>query len=135
MAERVPRIDDHDRSTPELIRAIASDTSELVRKEVQLAKQEIVETIPSMVRAAAGVMIAGVVAFVALIVLALAIRDALDLRLATWAADLITAGIMLVIASIAGMQITAMRKVARAPEETKRTVKEDVAWAKRQLKR
>ena len=134
MAKRIPPLE-NERSTPELLRAIATDTGELVRKEVQLAKQEIVETIPTMIRAVAGIVVAGALGLVALIMLALAVRDALVRHMAAWAADLIATGILMIFAGIGAMQVKGLGQVAHAPEETKRTIKEDVAWAKRQLKR
>ncbi|MFN2615447.1 MAG: phage holin family protein [Actinomycetota bacterium] len=136
MAQReVTRLDGHAVSTPGLIKAIASDTSELLRKEVQLARQEIVESVPSMLRAAAGGVIAAAFGAVALIVAAFAVRDALSTGMKLWAADLVTMGILLALAGGAALQIRAVRRVAGVPEETKRTLKEDVEWAKHQLKR
>ena len=42
-----------DQSTPQLVRSIASDTGTLVRKEIELAKQEIAEGLKAKIAGAA----------------------------------------------------------------------------------
>jgi hypothetical protein len=53
-----------------------------------------------------------------------------------WLAWLIVGGTFLILAgSAAFIGLRHLKKPPLAPEETKRTVKEDVEWAKAQLKR
>ena len=81
--------------------------------------------------AAAGVLALFVVGF-----LGLAAAEALDGLMRPWASRLVVAVCFLLLAGIAAL--FGMRRAKRpslSPEETKRTVKEDVEWAKRQLKR
>jgi Putative Actinobacterial Holin-X, holin superfamily III len=68
--------------------------------------------------------------------LALAGAEALDLVLPRWAAMLIVAGVFAVIVAIAiAVARASMRSAATKPELTQASLKEDIRWAKRQLKR
>jgi len=124
------------RSMPELLRSIATDTSTLLRKEMELGRQEIVEAVTARLKAAGSMAAVGVLALFMLVFLALAAAVALDRVVPGWASRLIVAGGFLVLAvPVALFGLRRFRSPPMAPEETKRTVKEDVAWAKRQLKR
>jgi uncharacterized membrane protein YqgA involved in biofilm formation len=123
-------------STIGLVRAIATDTSTLVRKEVELARQELMAGVKSRVVGAAAFGAAAVLGLLIVIFLALAAAEALDLVFAPWLSRLIVAGAFLLMAAGAALfGLRRMKKPSLAPEETKRTVKEDVEWAKAQLKR
>ena len=123
-------------STMGLVRSIATDTSTLVRKEVELAKQELTVAVRSRVVGAVGLATAGMFGLIVVIFLGAAAAAALDLVVDPWLSRLIVAGGFLLLAAIAAMVgIQKMKKPPIAPEETKRTVKEDVEWAKAQLKR
>jgi hypothetical protein len=125
-----------DRSTVELIRDIATDTSTLVRQQIELAKQELMQTVTAKLVAAGALAAAGLFGFLFLVFAALAGAAALALVLPAWAAALIVAGTFLLLAVPA--VLFGVRKVKQPPlkpEETVRTVKEDVAWARAQLKR
>jgi hypothetical protein len=125
-----------ERSTVDLVRSIAGDTSTLVRKQVELAKQEVVEGIAAKVKGAAALGAAGVLGLFVIGFLGLAAASALDLVMEPWASRLVVAGGFLLLAAIAGLVgLRVMKKGSIAPEETKRTVKEDVEWARQQLKR
>jgi hypothetical protein len=125
-----------DRSTVDLVRSIAGDTSTLVRKQVELAKQEVVEGIAAKVKGAAAMAAAGVLGLFVIGFLGLAAAYALDLVMEQWASRLVVAGGFVLLAAIAGLVgLRMMKKRSIAPAETKRTVKEDVEWARTQLKR
>jgi hypothetical protein len=125
-----------DRSTLELVRSIVTDTSTLVRKEVELARQEIVEGVTSKLKGAGAMVAAAVLGLFVVGFLGLAAAYGLDLLVAPWLSRLIVAGAFLLVAALAGaLGMRAMKKRSLAPEETKRTVKEDVEWARAQLKR
>lgn len=131
-APRRPR----EKSTPELMSSIASDVTTLVRKEMELARQEIVEAIVARVKAAAALAAAGVLGLLVVVFGALAAADALSGVTPEWAARLIVAGGFAVLALVAvAFAIRRFKAPPLAPEETKRTVKEDVEWAKAQLRR
>jgi uncharacterized membrane protein YqjE len=123
-------------STVQLVRSIAADTSTLVRKEIELARQELTEAIKARVIGAAALGAAAVFGLLIVIFLGTAAAAALDLVFAKWLSRLIVAGGFLLLAGIAVMfGLRKLKKPSFAPEETKRTVKEDVEWAKAQLKR
>ena len=124
------------RSTMQLVRDIAADTQMLVRKEVELAKQELLEAVASRLMAVAALAAAGLFGLFVLLFGALAAAAALDLVLPAWAAALIVAGGFLLLAAPAALLgIRKMKAPSIKPEETVRTVKEDVEWARAQLKR
>jgi YihY family inner membrane protein len=124
------------RSTPELIKAIAGDTATLVRKEVELARHEVIEALVARAKAAGAFGAAGILALFMVVFLGIAGGLALSLVMAAWAAFLIVAGVFLLLA-LGAVLFAKLRLKAppMAPEETKRTVKEDVEWAKAQLRR
>lgn len=136
-SNEIPRGSENgDRSTIRLVRDIADDTATLVKKEVELARQEMLEAINARLRAGAALAGAAVLGLLVLVFLGLAAEAGLDNVMADWAARLVVAGGALVI--IGGAVLFARTKLKSPPikpEETVRTVKEDVEWAKAQLKR
>lgn len=123
------------RSTPTLVRSIANDSATLVRKEVELARQEMVEALIARVKAAAALIAAAVVGLIAIVFGGTAAASALDSVVAPWASRLIVAGGFLLIATLAVVVGVAKKAPPLVPEKTVETVKEDVEWAKTQLKR
>jgi membrane protein len=127
--QRPPR----EQSAVQLVTSIAGDTATLVRKEMELARQEVVESITGLIKGVAALAVAGIFGLFALGWLASTLAVALDNVLAPWASRLIVAGIFLLFAVAAVM--FGRRKPKPPLEQTKRTIKEDVTWAKAQLKR
>jgi membrane protein len=124
------------RSTVELIRTIGVDLSTLAKKEVELAKQEVMEGVMARAKAAGAFAAAGVLALFVVGFLGLAAAEALDGLMRPWASRLVVAvGFLLLVGIAATFGMRRAKHPSLAPEETKRTVKEDVAWAKQQLKR
>ena len=119
-----------------MLRSIAADISTLVSKQIELAKQEIGEMVGTRAKA---VGVFGAAAMLGLFVigfLGMAGAEALDLVLPRWAAMLITAGVFAVLAAIAIVLARGwLRSSASKPELTQESLKEDVRWAKQQLKR
>ena len=118
------------KSAGQLMKEISEDFSTLFRKEIELAKQEVGQSVAEKAKGAAVIAIAGVLAFFALIFLLLAVRDGLDNLLWTWLADIVTAVILLAIGAIGAL--AAKKKLATpvSTELTKQSIKEDVEWAK-----
>ena len=114
----------------QLMKEISEDFSNLFRKEIELAKQELGQSFAAKAKGAAIIAVAGVMGFFALIFLLLAIRDGFDNFLWTWLADIATAVILLLIGGVGAL--IAKRKLATpiSTELTKKTIKEDVQWAK-----
>src|SRR6185503_15732085 len=98
--------------------------------------QEVLEAVTAKVMAVAALAGAGLFGLFALLFGALAAAAALALVLPAWAAALIVAGGLLLLAVPAALiGIRRLKKPPLKPEETVRTVKEDVEWARAQLKR
>ena len=133
---RLPDKGPREQSTLELLRSISTDTVTLVRKEVELARLEIVEAITARLKAAGAIAAAGMLGLFVLAFLALAAASGLDRVLPSWASRLIVAGGFLLLA-VGAIAFAARRfkQPPLTPAETKRTLEEDVEWARQQLKR
>lgn len=128
--------DNNRTSTPKLVRSIADDTRTLVQKEIELARHEIVEAVLARVKGGVALIAASVMMLFVLVFAGSSVAHALDESMSGWAARLIVAAGFLVLAvGAAVFGKMRMSTPAIAPEETKRTVKEDIEWAKAQLKR
>ncbi len=125
--------DPNDQSMPELIRSITADVATLVKKEVELARIEIVEAVNARLKAAGAIAFAAVLALFVLAFLGLAAANALDKVMEPWAARLLVAGGFLVVAVVAVAFALRLVKSPVAPE-TKRTLREDAEWAKAQTR-
>jgi MFS family permease len=122
--------------TPTLIRSIVSDVSHLVAKQIELAKLELTEMLGVRARAGGVFGAAGVLGLFVVGFLGLAGAAALDLILPRWASLLIVAGVFAVLAVVAVVLGKRwLRSAAAKPELTQHQMKEDVTWAKAQLKR
>ena len=119
-----------EKSAGQLMKEVTEDLSTLFRKEIELAKQEIGQSVAEKVKGAVIIAIAGTIAFFALIFLLLAIRDGFDTFLWTWLADLATAVVLLVLAGLAGL--LAKNKLTKpiSADKTKQTIKDDVQMMK-----
>jgi hypothetical protein len=125
-----------DRATGPLLRSIVADLSTLVSKQIELAKQELSEMIGARA-AAVGVMAAAAVLGLFVIgFLGLAGAEALALVLPRWAAMAIVAVVFVLLAGVAILVARSMlRSAAAKPELTQASLKEDVEWARQQLRR
>jgi uncharacterized membrane protein YqjE len=117
-------------SAGQLMKQVTEDLSTLVRKEIELAKQELGDSVAVKAKGAVIIAIAGVMGVFALIFLLLALRDGLDAFLWEWLADLITAAVLILIALIAALVARRKLQSPIQTELTKQTIKEDVEFAK-----
>lgn len=137
MAER-PRAQDlykgngagADKSAGQLMKEVTEDLSTLIRKEVELAKQEVGQSIATKVKGVVVIVIAGVIGLFALIFALFAIRDGFDEFLWTWAADLATAGVLLLLAAGAGLIAKKKLTAPVSAEMTKQSLKDDAEMVK-----
>ena len=137
MAER-PTTDDlfkgnglaDEKSAGTLMKEVTEDLSTLIRKEIQLAKQELGESVSAKVKGAVVIMIAASLGFFALIFVLLAIRDGFNEFLPVWAADFATAAVLIALAVLGAL--FAKKKLATpiSTELTKLNVREDVETLK-----
>ena len=121
-----------ERPIGDLVKQLASQTSTLVRQEIDLAKAEMSEKASIAGKGAGllgGAAVTGLLAGGALTAcLILVLSEAMD----AWLAALIVAVVMGIVAAALGL--AGRNKVREAtpavPEQTVETVKEDVEWAK-----
>ena len=131
MAERSEARDD--RSMGAVISDAISNLQEIVRSEIELAKTETREEAMSAARAS-GMLLGGVIAALyalGLFLLAVAwgLSEFMDLWLALGIVFLVMAVIAAVLIMVGKSKLS---EVNPKPEQTIETLKEDVAWAKRQ---
>lgn len=117
--------------TRDLVGELARKASQLARKEVELAKEELRADVRAEIRMASGLGVAGVCAIVALTILLVTIAFALmeSGTMAGWLAALIVAAVVLAIGTVAGLWGWAKR-VQQPLTETRRSMKENLRWAK-----
>jgi uncharacterized membrane protein YqjE len=117
-----------------LVRRLVTGGVALVRLEITHGKQEVGERIRGNLRAAMLFGIAAAFGLLALIAVVNLVIALIALLVPTWLAALIALILFVVLAGLFGFLGT--RRIRNpVPEETIASVKEDLAWAKRLLKR
>jgi uncharacterized membrane protein YqjE len=123
------------RSMAEVLQDIVGNIQDIVRSEFRLAKAEIQEETAKAVRSGIPLVIGGLLSLYALGFILVAIVHGLSTVMEPWLASLIV-GIAVLVVSMA--LIAAGRKrlkqVRVVPEKTIETVKENVQWAKSQIR-
>ncbi|MFN2568886.1 MAG: phage holin family protein [Candidatus Dormibacteria bacterium] len=117
--------------TLDLLRRSVDDGGKLIQQEIQLAKQELAESVRSVVRG----VLAGIVVVIAL--LGFLVMGIVTIVVATdphWVAALIFTAVFLAVAL--GLGAFALRTFKRMSPlgKTRESIQEDIRWAKRQLK-
>jgi len=114
---------------------IVSDLREIARGEVELAKAEMGEQVSALVRTAIWGGVAAVLGLLALTWVFVTMTLVLDTFMDAWAAAAVTLGVLAVLTIGAGLAAASrMKKVTIVPKRTVHSVREDVQWAKDQLK-
>jgi hypothetical protein len=122
---------DGERTIGQLVADASQDLSTILRSEVALAKAELQADVKAAAVGGAMFAVAGVVAFLALILLLIAAAYGLVAAgLAPWLAFLVVAVVLLVITGV--LALVGKSQVSRTgpPERTLRTTKETVATLK-----
>ena len=125
-----------DRSVSELTKELLRDVSELVRREVDLAKVELAEKARRLGKGIGFAVVGAVLLLVALGALTATAIIALATTLATWLAAVIVTVVVGVIGAIVlsvGLRVL-RRGAPPVPEQTVESVKEDIAWVKTRAK-
>lgn len=126
----------NEQSLSELLSAVTGELAVLFRKEVELAKVETSEQVSRAVKAGAMLGAAGVVAFLALMLLAWAAAWGLAEVLPTGFAFLIVGVVFLVTAAVLGSSgKRKMASVSPVPDQTVATLRADVQTARDSLAR
>lgn len=119
----------------DLFSDLASEMSELVRKEVALAKLEVGQKAKHVGKNVGYLVVGGAVAYAAMLAIIAAIVMLLDKVMPNWGAALLVG---IVVAAIAGLlinkAIAALQATDMTPQQTVETLKEDAAWVKQQIK-
>ena len=123
-----------DRSLGELLAELSRETSQLVRKELELASTEMTAKAKKAgahagVAAAGGALVhAGVLVLLAMLVIALT-----DMGMAGWLAALIVGVVTIGVGYfLVNRGLKALRGTSLAPRQTLETLKEDARWTTRQ---
>jgi uncharacterized membrane protein YqjE len=125
-----------ERPIGELLKQLSEETTRLVHQELELAKAELTQE-GKQAGAGAGLFgAAGAIGLLAAAALTTCFILALDAVMPAWLAALLVAVVYGVIALVVVKQGQAKMKAAGppVPEQTIETVKEDVAWAKTQMR-
>ena len=120
--------------TRDLVTELARKGSLLARKEIELAKAELKSDVRKEIRMVSGLGVAGLCALMTLQLLLVAAVLALMEGgvLPGWAAALVVAAVVLAIGAGVGLWGWA-RRVRKPLGTTRRTLQEDVRWAKEQM--
>jgi uncharacterized membrane protein YqjE len=122
-------------SIGQLLSEATRDISELVRKEMQLAKVELREEATKASKAGAKVGAATVIGYLALLLASFAIVWGLGEILGIGWSFLIVAVVYAVIAAaLFANGRKQLRKISPMPRQTMETLKEDASWAQAQTK-
>ena len=119
-------------STRELIGEITARASLLARKEIELARTEIKADLQSQLAMAKSLAIAVVAAQLGLNLLLVSLVLALASHVAPWLGALLLGGALLVLAGILGY-VGWSRRVSMPLALIRKTLKEDVQWAKERM--
>jgi hypothetical protein len=116
------------------LRAVAQDTSQLVRAELDLAKAELTAGIRANATGIGMLVAAGVMGWLALQGFLIFLGLLLARWVPAWASALIITVALLVIAGIVGFIASRKLGTPVSAEQAKSNVQEDVAWFKTHLR-
>ncbi|MDQ6693750.1 MAG: phage holin family protein [Chloroflexota bacterium] len=123
-----------DRSLGELFGELSRESSALVRQEMALAKTELTQKAAKVGKDVGFLAVGGAIAYAGFLALVAALIFALASFIPAWLAALIVG---LVVAGVGYFLVqkglSALKQENLAPEQTIDTLKEDTAWAKKQI--
>jgi uncharacterized membrane protein YqjE len=123
------------RSMSEVLQDIVANIQEIVRSEFRLAKVEIHEETTKAVRSSIPLVIGVLLSLYALGFILLAVVHALSIVVDAWLAALIVGvGVLVISMILISVGRKRFKQVKVVPEKTVVTVKENVQWAKHQIR-
>lgn len=135
VSEQLRQGRDELRGIREDVSGIVADVGELFAKELQLARAELQEQVGFSRDIAIWGGVAAVAALLTLVFGALTLMFVLDLWMDTWAAALITAGVLLALTGLAAMLLMSkVKRLSIVPKRTVESVNEDVRWARSRMR-
>jgi uncharacterized membrane protein YqjE len=123
--------DQRERPIGDLVKELSSQTSTLVRQEIELARAELQQKGKLAGKGAGMLGAAAIAALLALGALTAGLVALLDKAMATWVAALIVMALWAIVALVlakAGQK--SLKKATPPAPQTVETVKEDIQWAK-----
>jgi hypothetical protein len=125
----------NERTLPEVLQGAIGNIQEIIRSEFQLAKAEIGAAIQKISGPATMVGVGIGISLYAIGFILLAIVYKLSTLMEAWLAALLVGGALALIAIITLVAATnKLKHVNAVPEKTVETMKENLTWAKRQMK-
>ena len=123
-----------ERSLGDLFGELSSETSTLIKKEMELARHELTRSAQTYARSSMLIGAGGLVAYAGFIVLLMGIASLLvRFGLAADLSFLLVGLATLGLGAVVGWQaVQSLRNVSVVPERTVATIREDVEWAKEQ---
>jgi uncharacterized membrane protein YqjE len=119
-------------STRDLLGSVLRDTIHLFKKEAELAKAEVKESVRNQVAMLAGLVTAIVLGLVGAGVLAASLVLLLAEALPAWLAAIVVGMVLIGVAALVGK--SAKSKGFRKPfEKTRKSLKEDVQWIQERI--
>ncbi len=123
------------RSVPEVLQDIVGNIEEIIRSEFRLAKAEIKEEASQAAPLLKMIVVGAVIGFYALGFLIFTMVMGLATVVPTWLAALIVGAVLGLIAlALITIASKRLKQVNKVPERTIETMKENVQWAKSQIK-
>src|SRR5581483_444423 len=127
--------DEMEATIPQLMREIARDVQEVLRSEIRLAKTEIGAEVAKIKRASKSALPGMVFLFYCIGFFLLTCKYALDIVVPAWLSALIVAVFAgLIAAMMIAPAVREAKEVNATPERTIQSMKENVQWAKTQLR-
>jgi len=124
------------RSLAALFGDLLTESTTLIRQEIDLAKAEASQKVGQVGRGAAMLGAGGAVAFAGFLYLLLSASVALETWVEPWLAPLVVGGITLVVGLVVlGAGRSRMTADSLQPRRTLRTLEEDREWARAQVRR
>lgn len=118
----------------DLFSDLAGEMSELVRKEVALAKMEVGQKARHIGKNIGYLVVGGAIAYAAMLAIIAAIVMLLAKVMPHWGAALLVGGVVAVVGwLLVSKALSALQETDMTPEQTVETLKEDVAWVKQQI--
>ena len=113
-----------------LVVDITQDLSNLVRKEIELAKKEISELVRTRLVGAGLAILGALLGLLLIPFILLTVMEVLNIWLPRWTAALIVTGLMAAAGGAAFLLAMRQFKKKVKPERTIRSLKEDAQWIK-----
>ncbi len=122
------------RTVPEVLQDIIGNIQEIIRSEFRLAKAEIKQEASKAAAPVKMWVIGGVLGLYGFGFLLYTAVLGLAVVMPTWLAGLVVGGLLTIVALVLISSATKKLKTVNAPERTIESLKENVQWAKDQIK-